>query len=38
MRVASYAACCDCGDVYMEGWERFAPLRSLLLELNQLAL
>jgi hypothetical protein len=38
VRVASYAACWDCEDVYMEGRERFAQLRSLLLELNQLAL
>jgi hypothetical protein len=36
--VASYAAFWDCGDVYMEGRERFAQLRSLLLALNQLAL
>ena len=34
--VASYAPCWDCGDVYMEGRERFAQLRSLPLELNQL--
>ena len=36
VRVAPYAACWDCGDVYMEGPERFAQLRSILLELNQL--